>query len=80
MLDSRSVCLIVAGAETNRCQSRRPAYAPNKDHLHHRSGRSGYDQLKALYEAGTNVVRLNMSHDDHADHSRVIKAIRTLNR
>ena len=39
-----------------------------------------YDMLERLYAAGMNVVRLNMSHGDHASHARIIKAIRTLNR
>lgn len=39
-----------------------------------------YDQLLALYEAGMNVVRLNMSHGDHDSHLKVMKAIRTLNK
>ena len=41
---------------------------------------SSYDMLEKLYHAGMNVVRLNMSHGDHASHERVIKAIKTLNR
>lgn len=36
--------------------------------------------LQKLHEAGMNVVRLNMSHGDHASHAKVIKAIRTLNK
>jgi len=32
-----------------------------------------------MYESGMNIVRLNMSHGDHASHARVIKAIKTLN-
>ncbi|PCJ16625.1 MAG: pyruvate kinase, partial [Gammaproteobacteria bacterium] len=40
---------------------------------------SSFDMLKALYEAGMNVVRLNMSHGDHETHLKVIKAIKTLN-
>jgi pyruvate kinase len=39
-----------------------------------------YEMLAKLYDAGMNVVRLNMSHGDHDSHARVIKAIRTLNR
>lgn len=39
-----------------------------------------YDKLKELYDAGMNVVRLNMSHGDHDSHLKVIKAIRTLNK
>lgn len=41
---------------------------------------ASYSMLERLYEAGMNVVRLNMSHGDHDWHARVIKAIRTLNR
>jgi len=37
------------------------------------------DMLSRLYAAGMNVVRLNMSHGDHASHARVIQAIRALN-
>jgi pyruvate kinase len=36
--------------------------------------------LEKLHKAGMNVVRLNMSHGDHASHAKVIKAIRTLNK
>jgi pyruvate kinase len=36
--------------------------------------------LKKMAEAGMNVVRLNMSHGDHASHAKVIKAIKTLNK
>jgi pyruvate kinase len=39
-----------------------------------------YDQLEELYNAGMNVVRLNMSHGDHESHLKVMKAIRTLNK
>ncbi|MEH6472153.1 MAG: pyruvate kinase [Halopseudomonas sp.] len=38
------------------------------------------EMLEKLYHAGMNVVRLNMSHGDHASHEQVIKAIRTLNK
>ena len=38
------------------------------------------EMLEQLYHAGMNVVRLNMSHGDHASHEKVIKAIRTLNK
>ena len=41
---------------------------------------ASYDMLEKLYRAGMNVVRLNMSHGDHASHARIIKAIRTINR
>lgn len=37
------------------------------------------DMLTRLYHAGMNVVRLNMSHGDHASHARVIAAVRELN-
>jgi pyruvate kinase len=39
-----------------------------------------FDMLKKMAEAGMNVVRLNMSHGDHASHAKVIKAIKTLNK
>ncbi len=39
-----------------------------------------YNKLRELYEAGLNVVRINMSHGDHESHAKVIKAIRTLNK
>src|SRR5690606_7684617 len=39
-----------------------------------------YHKLEELYNAGMNVVRLNMSHGDHASHLKVMKAIRTLNK
>ncbi len=38
------------------------------------------EMLMKLYQAGMNVVRLNMSHGDHDSHARVIKAVRALNR
>jgi pyruvate kinase len=38
------------------------------------------EMLEKLYNAGLNVVRLNMSHGDHASHMVAIKAIRTLNK
>lgn len=37
------------------------------------------DMLTRLYTAGMSVVRLNMSHGDHASHARVIAAVRALN-
>jgi pyruvate kinase len=37
------------------------------------------EQIERLYDAGLNVVRINMSHGDHESHLRAIKAIRTLN-
>lgn len=39
-----------------------------------------YDRLKELVEAGMDIVRINMSHGDHASHAKVIKAIKTLNK
>ncbi len=39
-----------------------------------------FDMLEQLYDAGMNVVRLNMSHGDHESHARIIKAIATLNK
>ncbi|MCA9473452.1 MAG: pyruvate kinase [Nitrospirales bacterium] len=39
-----------------------------------------YEMLRQMYEAGMNIVRLNMSHGDHASHARVIKSIKTLNK
>ncbi len=38
------------------------------------------EMLEKLYDAGMNVVRLNMSHGDHQSHARVIRSIRTLNK
>ncbi len=38
------------------------------------------EMLTQLYDAGMNVVRLNMSHGDHDWHQKVIKAVRTLNK
>jgi len=39
-----------------------------------------YEMLKKMAEAGMDVVRLNMSHGDHASHAKVIKSIKTLNK
>lgn len=39
-----------------------------------------FDSLRELYDAGMNVVRLNMSHGDHESHLKIIKAVRTLNK
>jgi pyruvate kinase len=39
-----------------------------------------YEKLQELYDAGMNVVRLNMSHGDHESHARIIKAVNTLNK
>ena len=41
---------------------------------------ASFDGLKALYEAGMNIVRLNMSHSDHASALKIINWIKTLNR
>jgi pyruvate kinase len=37
---------------------------------------SDYDTLKAMVEAGMNVVRLNFSHGDHATHLEYIRTVR----
>lgn len=39
-----------------------------------------FETLHQLYKAGMNVVRLNMSHADHADALKIIGWIKTLNR
>jgi pyruvate kinase len=39
-----------------------------------------YEMLEKMYEAGMNIVRLNMSHGDHDSHAKVIQHIKTLNR
>ena len=41
---------------------------------------SSYDMLEKLANAGMNVARLNMSHGEHDNCARIIKAIRTLNK
>jgi pyruvate kinase len=41
---------------------------------------ASYETLADLHRAGMNVVRLNMSHADHAGAGRIIQWIRTLNR
>ena len=41
---------------------------------------ASYPMLEKLYEAGMTIVRLNMSHADHASASRIINWVRTLNR
>ncbi|MEZ5560475.1 MAG: pyruvate kinase [Pseudomonadales bacterium] len=41
---------------------------------------NSYEKLEALYHAGMNVVRLNMSHADHEGAARIINWIKTLNR
>lgn len=38
-----------------------------------------YEMLQQMYETGMDIVRLNMSHGDHASHQKIIKAIKTLN-
>ena len=40
---------------------------------------SSYDALLAMADAGMNIVRINMSHGDHASHGKVIRAIKTIN-
>jgi pyruvate kinase len=39
-----------------------------------------FEKLEALYEAGMNLVRINMSHADHAGAAQIINWIKTLNR
>lgn len=39
-----------------------------------------FDMLSKMYEAGMDLVRLNMSHGNHASHAKIIKAIKTLNK
>lgn len=41
---------------------------------------SSYEMLEKLAYAGMNVVRLNMSHGDHASHAKVIKNVQRLNK
>lgn len=41
---------------------------------------ASFDGLKALFDAGMNVVRINMSHSDHASAAKIINWIKTLNR
>lgn len=41
---------------------------------------ASFEGLKALCEAGMNVVRINMSHSDHASALKIINWIKTLNR
>ena len=36
--------------------------------------------LRQMYDAGMNIVRLNMSHGDHASHIKVIEMVNELNR
>ncbi|MGI9533936.1 MAG: pyruvate kinase [Thermodesulfobacteriota bacterium] len=40
---------------------------------------SSYEMLISMYNAGMNVVRINMSHGCHDSHKKVIKSIKTLN-
>jgi len=39
-----------------------------------------YEMLRKMYDAGMNIVRLNMSHGTHESHAKVIKHIKTLNK
>ncbi len=39
-----------------------------------------YEMLRKMYDAGMNIVRLNMSHGDHQSHAKVIQHIKTLNK
>ena len=39
-----------------------------------------YEMLHKMYDAGMNIVRLNMSHGTHESHAKVIKHIKTLNK
>ena len=41
---------------------------------------SSYEMLMSMYEAGMNVVRINMSHGSHDTHKKVIKSIKSINR
>ena len=41
---------------------------------------ANFEGLKALYEAGMNIVRINMSHSDHDSAAKIINWIKTLNR
>lgn len=41
---------------------------------------ASFNMLKQLHEAGMDVVRVNMSHSDHADALKIINWIKTLNR
>ncbi len=40
---------------------------------------SSYEMLMSMYEAGMNVVRINMSHGSHDTHKKVIKSIKSIN-
>ena len=39
-----------------------------------------YEMLRKMYDAGMNIVRLNMSHGTHDTHAKVIQYIKTLNK
>ena len=39
-----------------------------------------YEMLRKMYEAGMDIVRLNMSHGTHESHAKVIQHIKTLNK
>ena len=41
---------------------------------------ASFEGLKALYESGMNIVRINMSHSDHDSAAKIINWIKTLNR
>ena len=41
---------------------------------------NSYEKLEALYHAGMNLVRINMSHSDHEAAARIVNWIKTLNR
>jgi pyruvate kinase len=41
---------------------------------------ASFEMLEKLYHAGMNVVRLNMSHSDHASALKIINWVKTLNR
>ena len=41
---------------------------------------ASFEGLKALYEAGMDIVRINMSHSDHESAAKIINWIKTLNR
>jgi pyruvate kinase len=40
----------------------------------------GYEKIEALYHAGMNLVRINMSHSDHAAAGQIVNWVKTLNR
>ena len=39
-----------------------------------------YEMLRKMYDAGMDIVRLNMSHGTHESHAKVIQHIKTLNK